>query len=186
MAKDNQGPRDGKGPDDRVRPLQGPGSSEEFVLQVMAVLGGSGAVAALPLLATIIAGQAPPQLQLIVFAFPLALASVGRLREQRSWQIAAAVIVALLVVAFLFNIGILAVVLLAVGAVGSLIVVGKYLLDHDRIAGGAWLAAGSIATIGGFAALAAGATGVAASVGVVVMLGGAVALARLRRARPQP
>lgn len=183
MAKDSQGPRHGKGPDDRSRPLQGPGSSEEFVLQIMAVLGGSGAVAALPLLATILAGQAPPQLQLIVFAFPLALASVGRLRENRSWQIAAAVIVALLVVAFLFNIGILAVVLLGVGAVGALIVVGKYLLDNDRIAGGAWLGAGSIATIGGFAALAAGATGVAASVGVVVMLGAAVALARLRSVR---
>lgn len=185
MAKDNQGRRDRKGPDDRSRPTQGPGSSEEFILQVMAVLGGSGAVAALPLLATIIAGQAPPQLQLIVFAFPLALASVGRLRENRSWQIAAAVIVGLLVVAFLFNIGVLAVVLLAVGAIGSLIVVGKYLLDNDRVAGGAWLGAGSIATIGGFAALAAGATGVAASVGVVVILGAAVALARLRSVHPR-
>jgi hypothetical protein len=186
MAKDSQGPRNGKGPDDRSRPLKGPGSSEEFVLQIMAVLGGSGAVAALPLLATIVAGQAPPQLQLIVFAFPLALAAVGRLREKRSWQIAAAVLVVLLVVAFLFSIGELAVLLLAAGAIGSLILVGKYLLDHDRIAGGAWLAAGSIATIGGFAALAAGATGVAATVGVVVLLGAAIALARLRRTRPQP
>lgn len=163
--------------------MDGASSSEEFALQVMAVLGGSGAVAALPLLASVAAGQAPAQLQLIVFAFPLALASVGRLREIRWWQVTAAVLVALLVAAFLLNIGQLAVLLLGIGAVGSLIVVGKYLLDRDRIAGGAWLAAGSIATIGGFAGLAAGADGVAGAVGAVMVLGAAVAVIRLRGTR---
>lgn len=177
MAKDRNAPRD------RARPTPGSRSSEEFALQVMAVLGGSGAVAALPLLASITGGQAPTQLQLIVFAFPLALASVGRLREIQWWQVTAAVVVVLLVVAFLFNIGELAVLLLGMGAVGSLVVVGRYLLDRDRIAGGAWLIAGSIALIGGFAGLAAGVEGVAAAVGAVMVLGTAVALIRLRNAR---
>lgn len=167
----------------RNRPTEGVSSSEEFALQVMAVLGGSGAVAALPLLSSVAAGEAPTQLQLIVFAFPLALASVGRLREIRWWQITAAVVVALLVIAFLFNVGQLAVLLLGIGAVGSLVVVGSYLLARDRIAGGAWLAAGSIAMIGGFAGLAAGADGVAGAVGAVTVLGAAIALIRLRRAR---
>lgn len=176
MAKDRE--RSGN----QARGPQASRSSEEFALQIMAVLGGSGAVAALPLLASITAGQAPTQLQLIVFAFPLALASVGRLREIRWWQITAAVVVVLLVIAFLFNIGQLAVLLLGMGAVGSLVVVGKYLLDRDRIAGGAWLVAGSIALIGGFAGLAVGAAGVAAAVGAVMVLGTAIALIRLRNA----
>lgn len=176
MAEDGRKPQQDLSPD-------GGRLSEELVLQAMAILGGSGAVAALPLLSAIATGEAPPQLQLIVFSFPLALAAVGRLRGIRWWQITAAAFAAVLVLSMMFAPSV-AVLLIAAGAIGALVTVGRYLLDHDRIGAGVWLTTGSVAVIGGFTGLGAGASGVAAGVAVVVVAGAAVALLRLRRVAP--
>lgn len=176
MAEASEFPQDEKPPDRS-------GPPEELALQVLAVLGGSGAVAALPLLSAIATGAAPPQLQLIVFSFPLALAAVGRLRGIRWWQSTAAAFAIALVLAMMFAAS-LAVLLIAAGAVGALVTVGKYLLDHDRLGAGVWLTTGSVAVIGGFSGLGARASGVATGVAVVMIAGAVVALQRLRRAAP--
>lgn len=167
--------------DQRSGPANAAG--EEFVLQAMAVFGGAGAVAALPLLAAVTQGQAPVQVIVLTFAFPLALVAIGRLQQRRHWQIAAGVIAALLAVLLAVQSGPTAfavVLLLAIGAPLSLILVGKYLLDQDRIAGGAWLLSTSIALIAGFLAVANELAGTIGAVAFVIVLGCAFALQRLR------
>ena len=158
-------------------------AGEELVLQIMAVFGGAGAVAALPLLAAVAQGQAPVQLISLTFAFPLALVAVGRLQQRRHWQVAAGIVAALLAVLLAVQSGPTAfavVVLLAVGAPLSLILVGKYLLDQDRIAAGAWLLSTSIALIAGFLAVANQLAGTIGAVAFVIVIGGFIALQRLR------
>ncbi len=160
---------------------------EEFVLQGMAVVGGAGAVIALPLLAAAAQDEAPVQVIVLTFALPIALVAVGRLREHRVMQIAAAVVAA--VVAVLLAVGtgptaFLAVLLLAVGAPVSLVLVGRYLLERDRLAGGAWLLAVTIALITGFLTLGAGAGGGVGAVLAATFAGCAIALFRLRRSHP--
>lgn len=158
---------------------------EELALQVMAVVGGAGAVIALPLLTAAINDQAPTQVITLTFAFPLALVSVGRLRGHRHWQIAAGVVAALVALLLVVRSGPTAfavVALLALGAPLSLILVGKYLLDNDRIGGAAWLLSTSIALIAGFLALANDLAGTVGAVLFVVAVGCAIALQRLRAA----
>lgn len=160
-------------------------AGEELVLQAMAVFGGAGAVAALPLLAAVTQGQAPVQVMVLTFAFPLALVATGRLQQRRHWQVAAGVIAALLAVLLAVQSGPTAfgvVLLLAIGAPLSLILVGKYLLDADRIAGGAWLLSTSIALIAGFLAVANELTGTVGAVAAVIVIGCLIALQRLRYA----
>ncbi|GEM_PF-5907108 len=158
---------------------------EEIALQVMAVAGGAGAVVALPLLTAAINDQAPVQVIALAFAFPLALVAVGRLRQQRHWQIAAGVIAAVVAVLLAISTPVTAfgaVLLLAVGAPMSLVLVGRYLLDHDRVAAGAWLGCATIALIAGFLAVANEVPGTAGGILLVVLVGCAVAMQRLRAA----
>lgn len=173
---------------------QGPANpqGEELALQVMAVFGGAGAIAALPLLAAQAEGIAPAQVVALVFAFPVALIAVGRLREMPWAQRTGAVMAGLLAATLLFSslaagtliASVLATAvpgLLAIGAVVCLVLVGKYLLDHDRLGGGVWLTTSSIALIGGFLAVGAGLAGAVGGVMLVLLVGCAVALQRLRR-----
>jgi hypothetical protein len=164
---------------------QGPANpaGEELALQVMAVIGGAGAVVALPLLAAAANDQAPVQVIALTFAFPLALVAVGRLRAQRHWQIAAGVLT--VVIALLLTIraditAMGAVLILAVGAPMSLVLVGRYLLEHDRLAGAAWLFCTSVAVIAGFLAIGARVGGVVGAILLLVFVGSAIALQRLR------
>ena len=162
-------------------------AGEELALQVMAVLGGGGAVIALPLLAAAIAGQAPAQVTALVFAFPLALATVGRLREQRHWQVAAAVVavvVAVLLVVASTITAVSVVLLLLVGAPMSLVLIGRYLLDQDRLAGVAWLVCTSIALLIGLLALGYEIPGAGGAMSLIALAGCLLALYRVRR-RPR-
>jgi hypothetical protein len=158
-------------------------AGEEIALQVMAVLGGAGAVVALPLLAAAATGQAPVQVIALTFAFPLTLVAVGRLRAQRHWQITAGVLT--VVIALLLTIradvtAIGAILILAVGAPMSLVLVGRYLLEHDRVAGSAWLFCTSVAVVAGFLAIGAGVGGVVGAILLLVAVGSVIALQRLR------
>lgn len=166
---------------EREGPVNSP--AEEFALQVMALVGGAGAVVALPLLVAAANDQAPAQVTALVFAFPLTLVSVGRLTDRRHWQITAGALTAVIAVLLVVSTNVtalLTVLLLAIGAPMSLILVGRYLLDHDRVAAGVWLLCLSIALIAGFLAVANAVTGIVGGVLLLVVVGCVAALQRLR------
>lgn len=165
--------------------------AEELALQIMALFGGAGAVAALPLLVALTEGRAPQQVLALVFAFPLAMIAIGRL-DDRPWaQRVGAIAAGLLAATLLFSRAIAGTLagtilstavpgILALGALVAMVLVGRYALEQDRLGGGVWLIATSIALIGGFLGLGAGAGGVVGAIGGVLLLGCAVALQRLR------
>ena len=169
--------------------------AEELALQVMALFGGAGAVAALPLLVALTQGRAPQQVLALVFAFPLAFIAVGRLTG-RAWpQRVGAIAAGVLAATLLFSRAIAGTLagdilstavpgMLALGALVAMVLVGRYALEEDRVGGGVWLMSTSIALIGGFLGLGADVGGVVAAVGLVLFVGCAIGLQRLRfRAR---
>jgi hypothetical protein len=172
-------------------------AGEELALQIMAVVGGAGAVVALPLLIAVMQERAPIQVLALTFAFPLALATVGRLRDQRTLQVVAAVVAALIVLllglsAMVAGSGTLATMLgstvmwlLALGAPASMIVVGRYLLGQDRFGGLAWLSCTALGLILGFVAVTNALSGMVPVVLLVVLVGSGIAVKRLRRKGPR-
>ena len=174
---------------DRGQP--GNPQAEELALQIMALFGGAGAVAALPLLVALTEGRAPQQILALVFAFPIALIAIGRLQERAWAQRLGAVAAGLLAATLLFSRAVAGTLLgtvlstavpgiLALGALLAMVLVGKYALEEDRLGGGVWLMCTSIALIGGFLGLGAGVGGVVGAVGLILLLGCAIALQRLR------
>jgi hypothetical protein len=148
---------------------------------VLATIAGMAAIVALPL-----SLAAPRSVVVTVFATPLLLAVVAKMRDLRwLFSVAFALLVLLgaaitLPVALL---SVLAAVVLFVGPIVAVIVVGVALREIDLVAAGSFLLSGTIAVIAGFAG--AETDGAAIVVVGVAVVGLALVFSRLNRTSPE-
>lgn len=139
------------------------------------------AIVALPLWAV-----EPDSRRILVFALPLTLALVARMRALswlRNVSIVLTVLIGLAAVPGLETLGFVAAMVLLTGPVVAVAVVGAPLRDVDLPAAGGFLLSGTIAVIAGFAS--GGVPGSGWLIVGVALAGLAVVAFRLRR-RPRP
>ena len=159
-------------------------TASEHRLLLLAAAAGMGAIIALPL-----SVSAPGPSVLLVFAVPLMLALVGRIRAQPNLVVTAVIVLLMVASAvFLQNdlLSLLAVVVLFAGPILAVILVGTLLRDQDQVAAGAFLLGGTIAVVAGFTITGISRQGASLIVALVALVSLGITAGRLSRSGAEP
>lgn len=155
----------------------GPTPALDRATLLLASVAGMGTMLALP------ATRIAPQVALVlVFSLPLLLAVIARGTGRNGMMIAAFVLLLVVATAVFLQVPgapLLATITVLVGPIVAVILVGAPLRQHDVVAAGGFLGAGTIAIIAGFAA--ADLDGALALIVGVGLVGIAIVIARIGR-----